>query len=676
MNCLLKKFNTKFETVPFSQIKNDYFIPAVKDAIEKAKAKIETIKNNPETPTFQNVCEVLDVVDHRLNIISNLFFNLHSADTNEERQKLAKEISPMITEYGNDVSLDQALFKKVKTIFDQRFTFNLTPQQLTLLEKQYKNFVRNGALLPSEKKDEMRAIDKRLSDLSLNFSEHVLEERKQFELWIEDEKDLSGLPDSVREMASAQAKEKGRPNAWYFNLDFPSYMPFMTYADNRQLREKLFFAQGSLGAKANSYDNRPIVLETVKLRLQRAKLLGFPSHSHYVLAERMAESPENVEKFLKELYDKARPFAEKEIDELKQYAKKHHGLSELCRWDLAYYTEKLKKERFNVDDEMLRPYFKLENVIEGAFQVAQKLYGLHFILDSEIETYNPEVRVYRVLDSKQRVLGIFYADFFPRAGKRSGAWMTEFRSQSKSTGEELCPHVAIVCNFTKSTPDQPSLLGLSEVLTLFHEFGHALHGLLSDVYYESLAGTNVYWDFVELPSQIMENWIYEKECLDLFARHYQSGERIPEDLISRIKSSMNFHEGRMTVRQLGMSLLDMAWHNQQVSLYTDVDMFEAKILGPLELMPLARGTNISSAFSHIFSGGYSAGYYSYKWAEVLDADAFMYFKEKGIFNAEVAHKFKNDILSRGGSEHPMILYKNFRGKGPTIDALLKRAGLS
>ncbi|HAZ13982.1 MAG: peptidase M3 [Bdellovibrionales bacterium GWA2_49_15] len=675
MNYLLEKFDTKLETVPFSKIKNEHFLPAIKEEITAAKAKIESIKSNTQPPTFQNVCEVLDIVDHKLNIVSNIFFNLHSADTNDERQKLAKEISPIITEYGNDVSLDQMLFQKVKAVFDKRASLNLNAQQNTLLEKQYKGFVRNGALLSNEKKEEMRALDKRLSDLSLNFSEHTLEERKLFELWIEDEKDLSGLPDSVRDMARAQAKEKGRQNAWYFNLDFPSYMPFMTYADNRQLREKLFFAQGSLCAKDNKYDNRPIVLETVKLRHQRAQLLGFASHAHYILAERMAESPEKVENFLNELHIKARPFAEKEMAELKQYAKAH-GLSDLCRWDVAYYAEKLKKERFNVDDEMLRPYFKLENVIAGAFQVAEKLYGLDFLEDSEIETYNPEVRVYRVLDRKQKTLGVFYADFFPRAGKRSGAWMTEFRSQSKSTGKDLCPHVAIVCNFTKSTADRPSLLGLDEVLTLFHEFGHALHGLLSDVYYESLAGTSVYWDFVELPSQIMENWVYEKECLDLFAKHFETGERIPEDLISRIKRSMNFHEGRMTVRQLGMSLLDMAWHNRQAPHYSDVAEFENKFLAPLELLPPVKGTSISSAFSHIFSGGYSAGYYSYKWAEVLDADAFMYFKEKGIFSSEVATKFKDAILSRGGSEHPMILYKNFRGQEPSIDALLKRAGLN
>ncbi len=675
MNYLLKKFDTKFETVPFSKIKNEDFLPALQEAIKEAKSKIQVIKQDKSSPNFHNVSEALECVDRRINIISNAFFNLHSADTNEERQKIAKEISPVITEYSNDVSLDQALFQKLKAVFDQRSTLKLNPEQMTLLEKQYKNFVRNGALLSPEQKEEVRAIDKRLSDLSLSFSENTLEERKQFALWIEDEKDLSGLPASVRDMARSQAKEKGRPSAWYFSLDFPSYMPFMTYADNRKLREKMFLAQGSLGIKDNKYDNRPVILETVKLRHQRAQLLGFPTHAHYVLAERMAQSPELVEKFLKEIQIKARPFAEKDINELKQYAKKCDGLSELCRWDMAYYAEKLKKERFNVDDEMLRPYFKLENVIAGAFQVAEKLYGLQFIEDREIETYNPEVHVYRVLDRQQKMLGVFYADFFPRAGKRSGAWMTEFRGQSKSSGQDIRPHISIVCNFTKSTSERPSLLGLDEVLTLFHEFGHALHGLLSDVYYESLAGTNVYWDFVELPSQIMENWVYEKECLDLFAKHFETGEKIPADLISRIKRSMNFQEGRMTIRQIGISLLDMAWHTTLPEKISDVQSFETKILQPIEVLPLAPETNSSGSFSHIFSGGYSAGYYSYKWAEVLDADAFECFKDKGIFNPEVATRFKSAILSRGGSEHPMILYKNFRGKEPTSDALLKRAGL-
>ncbi len=673
-NPLLQAFNTPFEAVPFDKIKPEHFLPAIKEAIEKGRKEIEAISTATDTPTFANTLEALENSGELVNTVSAVFFNLNSAETNEQIQQLAREISPLLTEYSNDILLDERLFKRVKAVWEQRNNLGLAPEQYTLLDKTYKSFVRNGANLNNEGKARLREIDKELSGLSLKFGEHVLKETNDYELHITNEEDLKGLPEDVKEMAEQVAKDKGK-EGWLFTLQFPSYIPFVTYADKRELREEIFKAYASKGFKDGETDNREIVKEIVKLRHERAKLLGYATHAAFVLEERMAEDPSKVEQFLRGLLMHAKPVAQEELHELAEYAKAHGGPSMLQRWDLAYWSEKLKKDKYEVDDEILKPYFQLENVIEGVFAVAQKLYGLSFHRNTDIPVYHEDVSVYEVQDEDGQHVALFYADFFPRAGKRNGAWMTSYRSQKKENGKDIRPHVSIVCNFTKPTPKQPSLLTFNEVTTLFHEFGHALHGMLANGTYASLSGTSVFWDFVELPSQVLENWTYEKECLDLFAKHYKTGEPIPAELVQRIKDSANFMVGYGTIRQIGLARLDMAWHNLHDPNITDVGTFEQQALLETELLPYVPGSNTSTSFSHIFQGGYSSGYYSYKWAEVLDADAFEFFQEKGIFNRETATLFKQHVLSAGGSEHPMELYKRFRGQEPSPEALLRRTGM-
>lgn len=675
MNVLLEKFNTPFETVPFDKIKNADFMPALKAAIAKAKANIETIKANKEPETFANVVEALENAAPEVEIVSGVFFNLHSAETNDEMQEIAKEFSPILTEYGNDVSLDLELFNKIKKVWDKKDSFNLNAEQMMLLEKTYKSFVRNGALLNEEEKKVMREVSTKLSTLSLQFSDNVLKETNNFIMVIEKKEDLAGLPADVIEAAAQTAKEKGHEGKWAFTLAYPSVIPFLTYSSNRELRKKIFLGNTTKGFKGDELDNRNIIKDIASLRHQKAKLLGYESHAHFVLEERMASNPQTVMSFMDNIVNHATPAALKETEELRAYAKKLDGIEDFQRWDSLYYAEKLKNERFQVNDEVLRPYFKLENVINGVFKVAENLYGLKFIPRSDIPVYHQDVKTYEVVDENGNHVAVYYSDFHPRAGKRNGAWMTSFRGQKIENGKNIRPHVAIVCNFTKPTPTKPSLLGFDEVVTLFHEFGHALHGMLANTHYESLSGTNVFWDFVELPSQIMENWAYEKECLDLFAEHYETKEKIPADLIKKIKDSSSFLEGRATLRQLSFASVDMAWHSTDPAHINDIEAFETRITDKMEFLPTVKGTSISTAFSHIFAGGYSAGYYSYKWAEVLDADAFEFFKEKGIFNREAAKRFKDNILSRGGSQHPMSLYEAFRGQKPNPDALLRRAGL-
>ena len=674
MNTLIQKFTTKHDTAPFSQIRNQDFIPAFREGIEMAKKEIDEITSNPEAPTFANTIEALSFSGDRLDRVSNIFFNLHSAETNDEIQQIAQEVSPLLSEFGNDVRLNAELFARVKAVYDQKDSLNLTAEQATLLDKQYKSFSRNGANLPEDKKNQLREIDKELSRLSLAFGENVLAETHAFQLHITDEKDLSGLPDGVIEAASETAKELEK-EGWVFTLDYPSYVPFMTYADNRELRKKMAIAFGSKGFQGNDLDNKQIVLDIARLRFERAKLLGYQTHAHFVLEERMAENPEKVKTFLEELLAKARPAAEREFSQLSQFAKSKDGIEALEKWDGAYYSEKLKQELFSLDDEKLKPYFKLENVLQGAFTVATKLFGLSFVEINDIDKYHQDVVTYEVKDVAGNLVAIFYADFFPRKGKRNGAWMTSFKSQYVLSGTNERPHVSIVCNFTKPTETKPSLLTFNEVTTLFHEFGHALHGMLADTVYPNLSGTSVYWDFVELPSQIFENWCYEPEALALFAHHYQTGEIIPIEYIKKIKESASFQEGMATMRQLSFGLLDMGWHGQDPTGINDLKAFETEHFASTQLYPDVAENAMSTSFSHIFQGGYSSGYYSYKWAEVLDADAFEYFQEQGIFNAEVAQKFKENVLSKGGTEHPMTLYKRFRGKEPKPDALLKRAGL-
>ncbi|WP_304133049.1 M3 family metallopeptidase [Mesonia mobilis] len=663
-----------FDAAPFSKIKNEHFKPAFQEAIAKAKAEIDSITSNEETPTFENTLEALEFAGETLSRVSSIFFNLNSAETNEEIQKIAQEVSPWLSEFSNDLTLNEELFKRVKSVYEQKDSLELSVEQKTLLDKHYKSFTRNGANLPEEKKEQLREIDKELSKLSLSFGENVLAETNRYELHIEDEKDLKGLPESELENANLLAKAKGK-NGYIFTLQYPSYIPFMKYAENRELRKKLSIAFGAKGFQNDEYDNQENVLKIAKLRHQRANLLGFQTHAHFILEERMAKSPEKVNDFLNEMLEKAKPAAEKEFQELEQFAKELDDIDHLEKWDSAYYAEKLKQKRFQLDDEQLKPYFKLDNVIHGVFTVAKKLYDLHFKEVFDIDKYHEEVKTYEVYDGDHNFMALFYADFHPREGKRNGAWMTIYKDQKVKEGKNERPHVSNVCNFTRPTSKKPSLLTFNEVTTLFHEFGHALHGMLANSTYPSLSGASVYWDFVELPSQVLENWCYEPEALELFARHYETDEVIPMEMIEKIKKSANFHEGMQTVRQLSFGMLDMAWHAVDPSAINSVKENELKAFEATKLYPDVAENCMSTSFSHIFQGGYSAGYYSYKWAEVLDADAFAYFQEQGIFNKTVADKFKDNILSKGGTEDPMVLYKRFRGKEPNPEALLKRAGL-
>ncbi|QYJ67209.1 M3 family metallopeptidase [Flavobacterium litorale] len=674
MNILTQKFTTKHDTAPFTQIKNDDFSPAFKEGIASAKAEIDAIVNATETPTFENTIAAMSYSGAMLDRISNVFFNLHSAETNDEIQQIAQEVSPLLSEFSNDIRLNAALFEKVKAIYDRKETLNLTAEQETLLDKQYKSFSRNGANLPEEKKTTLRALDMELSKLSLEFGENVLAETNAFQLHVTDEKDLSGLPEGAIEGAREIAKSVEK-EGWVFTLDYPSYIPFMTYADNRELRKKLALAFGSKGFQKNKHNNQEIVLKIVKLRHERAQLLGYNSYANFVLEERMAESPEKVHSFLNDLLEKAKPAAEKEFKQLTDFARDLDGIDQLEKWDGAYYSEKLKQQLFNLDDEKLKPYFQLEKVLNGAFTIAGKLYGLTFKEVHDIEKYHDDVTTYEVKDENGNFIAIFYADFFPRKGKRNGAWMTSYKSQYVKDDKNERPHISIVCNFTKPTETKPSLLTFNEVTTLFHEFGHALHGMLANTTYPSLSGTSVYWDFVELPSQIMENWCYEPEALALFANHYKTGEMIPMEYIQKIKESASFQEGMATLRQLSFGMLDMGWHSKNPNNINDVKAFELEQFANTQLYPDVPENAMSTAFSHIFQGGYASGYYSYKWAEVLDADAFELFREKGIFDTETATSFKDNVLSKGGTEHPMKLYKRFRGQEPKPEALLKRAGL-
>lgn len=674
-NILTKPFDNQYNSAPFSKINNSDFLPAFKQAISYAKAEIDAIINNSEIATFENTIEALDFSGEQLDRISSIFFNLNSAETNEEIQKIAQEVSPLLSEFSNDITLNEDLFKRVKTVYVLKNELDLTTEQQTLLDKKYKSFSRNGANLPEDKKHKLREIDKTLSQLKLKFGENVLAETNKYELLITYEEELAGLPDGAKEAAQQLAESKDK-KGWLFTLDYPSYIPFVTYADHRALRKQISLAAGAKSFKGDTLDNQDIVLQIVKLRHERANLLGYKTHAHFVLEERMAKTPETVKSFLNDLLEKAKPAAELEFKNLENFAKDLDQIDQLEKWDSAYYSEKLKQNLFSLDDELLKPYFKLENVIDGAFTVANKLFDLNFEEISTIDKYHEDVLTYKVTDNNGELVSIFYADFFPRAGKRNGAWMTSFKSQSIKNGVNERPHISIVCNFTKPTKSKPSLLTFNEVTTLFHEFGHALHGMLANTNYPSLSGTSVFWDFVELPSQVLENWCYEKEALELFATHYETGEVIPMDLVEKIKASATFHEGMQTLRQISFGLLDMSWHaGKSPEAIKSVKSHELEAFKNTQLFPEVAENCMSTAFSHIFQGGYSSGYYSYKWAEVLDADAFEYFKEAGIFNKAVATKFKDNILSKGGTENPMTLYKQFRGQEPKPEALLKRAGL-
>ncbi|WP_293871967.1 M3 family metallopeptidase [Flavobacterium sp.] len=674
MKILTQKFNTKYNTAPFSLLKLEDYNPAFVENIAAAKAEIDTIINNPATPTFENTIEALEFSGEALDRLSSIFFNLNSAETNDEMQKIAQDVSPLLTAFSNDIALNEALFKRVKLVYEQKDTLKLTPEQTTLLDKKFKSFSRNGALLSNEKKERLREIDSELAKLKLTYGENVLAETNNYQLHITTAKELKGLPEGTIEAAESLAKSKNL-EGWIFTLDYPSYIPFVTYADNRELRKELAVANGKKAFQNNKFDNQEITLKIAKLRFERANLLGYKTHSHFVLEERMAQNPEKVTSFLNDLLSKAKPAAQKEFAQLTAFASGIDGIDQLEKWDGAYYSEKLKQKLFDFDDEHLKPYFKLENVLNGAFTIAEKLFGITFKEVFDIDKYHEDVQTFEVLDLQKELVAIFYADFFPRKGKRNGAWMTSFKPQYSKDGVNQRPHVSIVCNFTPPLGSKPSLLTFNEVTTLFHEFGHALHGMLANTKYPSLSGTSVYWDFVELPSQVMENWCYEPEALAIFARHYETNEIIPEGYVDKIKKSASFFEGMATLRQISFGLLDMAFHSNNPNQIIDIKTFEKEAFEGKSLYPDVAENCMSVSFSHIFQGGYSSGYYSYKWAEVLDADAFAYFQEKGIFNKEVATKFKDNVLSKGGTELPMELYKRFRGQEPKPEALLKRAGL-
>ena len=673
-NPLLVPFKTVFETAPFEEIQLSHYLPAIKIAIESAKQEVADIVDNTAIASFENTIEPLERSGHLLGTITSIFFNLNSAETSPEMQALAQEISPLVTAFSTELLLNEQLFERIAFVSKQDNS-TLDRESAYLLDKTMKSFVRNGAKLKGTDKERLKEINNKLSALSLTFSEHVLKDTNAFEMWIEDETDLAGLPEGAIEAAKASAKEKGKSNAYLFTIDYPSYIPFMKYAENRNLRKKLYEAFGTRGFLDNENNNAEIIKEITSLRLERANLLGYKTHAAFVLEERMAKSPKVVYELWDELLHYALPKAKEELAEVENIAKSEDLLEKMERWDFSYYAEKLQMQKFAINDEILKPYFKLENVIDGAFLTANKLFGITFKPRTDIQKYHTDVQTFEVFDSKGDFLAVFYADFFPRASKRGGAWMTSFKGQNKYDGKNNRPHVAIVCNFTKPTDSKPSLLTFNEVTTLFHEFGHALHGMMANGYYESLSGTNVFWDFVELPSQLMENWCYEKECLDLYAKHYQTGENIPLELIQKIKDSMNFLSAYQTVRQVGLGQLDMAWHDVTAIPSGTVLEVEKQSGEKTKLFDGETDTITSTAFSHIFAGGYSAGYYSYKWAEVLEADAFEYFKENGIFNKEVAKKYQENILTKGGSAHPMEIYKAFRGKAPDSKALLRKSGL-
>lgn len=671
MNPLLEKSKNTFGTIEFNQVKNEHYLPAIKAEIEKARSVLEKLKT---TEASWQWLETLESVNEDLDRISGCFFNLLSAHSNDEMQVLAREIGPILSSFGNDILLDEDLFKNVKQLYDKQESLNLTAEQKQLLKNTYLGFKRNGALLSPTDKDKLRKLDEQLAELKPRFGENTLKAMNAFELHITDKKDLDGLPQNMIDGAVQAAKDKNK-EGWVFTLHGPVSQPFLKFSACRDLREKMFMALATRNFR-DAYDNEKIIREIAMLMQQRSQLLGYETYAHYALENRMAETPEKVSSFLDRLYNVSFKAAQKDVAEVQKFAIEEGGPNPLMPWDFLYYSEKLQTKKFDLDEEKLRPYFLLDKVVDGVFQCAKKLYDLEFKLNPSLPKYHEDVKVYEVYKSKtQQLIGLFYTDFHPRPSKREGAWMTNFREQGLYHGEVRRPHVAIVCNFTKPTAAQPSLLSLQEVTTLFHEFGHALHGLLSQCRYRSLAGTNVYWDFVELPSQIMENWVFEEEGLKLFAEHYQTKEPIPPEWIQKIKASNKFMAGYWSLRQVNFALLDMAWFAKDPSVIQDVEKFEKAVTDKCQVLPRIDGTNMSCAFGHIFGGGYSAGYYSYKWAEVLDADAFEFFKEKGVFNPQVAHSFEENILSRGGTDHPMELYKKFRGREPDPAALFRREGL-
>lgn len=662
------------QAIDFKALNPQLLSESLKKSFEEALVQRNHLVAAQPKATWENTMSALETCGEGLERVLSVVYNFFSANTSDEIQKLVEEYSPKLSEYSNSITLSDEVFKRVKHLYDHQSELDLNPEQTQLLKKTYEDFVRNGALLSPDKKDALKKIDRDLSELSPKFSKNVLDATNSFALTLNKE-DLEGLPESAVEAAAAaaEAESRGLQGQYVVTLDFPSYSPYMKYAKNREIRQKLFKAMAHRAYK-DEFDNQEIIKKMVSLRMQKAQILGFANYAEFILSNRMAETPKKVFDFLTQLNEAALPKAKEEIREIAQFAKETDQV-DMEEWDFSYYAEKYKQQKFNFDAEDLRPYFKLENVLKGAFDHAEKLYGISFYQREDLPVYHDDVTVYEVRDTKtDSYVGLFYADFFPRATKRGGAWMTSYREQGTWGGEVKRPHISIVCNFTKPTPSKPSLLSFLEVQTLFHEFGHSLHGLLSNCEYRSLSGTNVLWDFVELPSQIMENWTLEKESLHLFARHYETGELIPDDLIQKLQASENFLNAYACVRQFNFAYMDMIWHTQPNLDFSDINDYEKSVLKDTLLFKSHTGSSACS-FSHIFAGGYAAGYYSYKWAEVLDADAFEFFKEKGIFNSDVATSFKENILSKGSTEHPMELYKKFRGREPDVSALLRRDGL-
>lgn len=676
-NPFFEKYSTPHGTIPFDKIRTEHYEPAIREGISRHEAEINAITSNPEPPTLANTVLAYEKSGKLLDLASTVFGNLLSAETNDDMQELAKTMMPLLSEHSNNITLNEKLFARIKAVYDERVHANLTPEQNKLLDDIYNSFVRNGANLKGEEKEQYRALSKELSLLMLQFGENNLKENNDYKLVLTDSTQLAGLPQSAIDAAAETAKEKG-VEGWVFTLQAPSYSPFMMYAENRDLRCELYMAYNTKCTHGNETDNLEIVKKLVNTRLAMAQLLGYSSFAEYNLKERMAENSNAVYKLLDQLLEAYTPAAKQEYVEAEALARQMEGNDfTVMPWDWAYYSHKLKDQKFRIDDEMLRPYLELSKVKEGVFGLATRLYGITFKKNTDIPVYHKDVDAYEVFDKNGMFLAVLYTDFHPREGKRSGAWMTSYKEQwmNETTGENSRPHVSIVMNFTKPTKDKPALLTFGELETFLHEFGHSLHGMFANSTYKSLSGTNVYWDFVELPSQIMENFAIEKEFLHTFARHYETGELIPDKLVQRIIDSSNFNAAYACLRQVSFGLLDMAWYTRTTPFEGDVRDYEKQAWAKAQILPVVEETCMSTQFSHIFSGGYSAGYYSYKWAEVLDADAFSLFKEKGIFNPEVAASFRENILSKGGTEHPMTLYKRFRGQEPTIDALLTRNGI-
>lgn len=677
MNPFFSPYNTPRGTVPFDQIKLEHYEPAIVEGMAQQKAEIDAIVNNPEAPTFANTIEPYELSGEMLHRTTTVFANQLSANTCDALQELANKLMPMLSEHENDICLNEQLFARIKQVYDNRGQEQLSLEQLKLLEDIYIGFTRNGANLNDEQKAKFRELTKQLSLLSLQFSNNLLKETNDYQLHLTDENDLKGLPASAVEAAKEAAEGKGL-EGWIFTLHSPSFSPFMMYADKRELRKELYMAYNTRCAHDNAQNNMEVVKQLVNLRMQVAQLLGYKTYADYALERRMAQDQVHVYKLLNDLLEAYTPTAHQEIEEVQALARELEGSDfNLMPWDLGYYSHKLKERKFNLDNEKLRPYFELGRVKQGVFGLATRLYGITFKENKDIPVYHPEVDAYEVYDKDGTYLAVLYTDFHPREGKQGGAWMTSYKDQwtDRKTGENSRPHISLVMNFTKPTKDKPALLTHGEVNTFLHEFGHSLHGIFANTTYESLSGTNVFWDFVELPSQFMENYAVKKEFLHTFARHYKTNELLPDELVQSIIDAQNFNVAYACLRQVSFGLLDMAWYTRQKAFDGNVEAYERKAWEKAQILPQVDGTCMSVQFSHIFSGGYAAGYYSYKWAEVLDADAFALFKEHGIFDTATATSFRENILSKGGTEHPMTLYKRFRGQEPTIDALLTRNGI-